>query len=343
MYVHCMFCRVHLASNEVIEHFPIGRRLAFDAAKGRLWVVCRTCTRWNLTPLEERWEAIEDCERVFATVRTRVSTEQIGLARTREGLELVRIGSPLRPEFAAWRYGDQFGRRWRHHAMVMGGTGAILVGAAVAGPMLGIAAGVSGAILGTGVRRWSRSRDRIARVPTGSRSIHRFVEVHRHHLDKAHLYRSEDRKGLALDLPTDQGVWTLENDRALGALRQLMPAINVGGARSADVQDAVAAIERRGDPMHFVLAIAGSKPWNASGNLATMQSAFRLGLEMAVNEESERAALEGELSALHESWKGAEEIASISDNMFVPAWIERFIEEHRPTVVAPTIVMPPRK
>lgn len=36
----------------------MGRRLAFDGAKGRLWVVCRKCKRWNLTPLEERWEAI---------------------------------------------------------------------------------------------------------------------------------------------------------------------------------------------------------------------------------------------------------------------------------------------
>ena len=31
----------------------------------------------------------------------------------REGLDLVRIGEPLRPEFAAWRYGDQLGERMR--------------------------------------------------------------------------------------------------------------------------------------------------------------------------------------------------------------------------------------
>jgi len=41
----------------------------------------------------------------------RASTDNIGIARHPEGLELVRIGKPLRPEFAAWRYGDQFGRR----------------------------------------------------------------------------------------------------------------------------------------------------------------------------------------------------------------------------------------
>ena len=108
-----MFCKKPLGSNEVVEAFPVGRRLAFDPAKGRLWVVCRSCERWNLTPLEERWEAVETCERLFRATRIRTSTENVGLARHTEGLELVRIGEPLRPEFAAWRYGDQFRRRRR--------------------------------------------------------------------------------------------------------------------------------------------------------------------------------------------------------------------------------------
>ena len=59
VYSTCLFCHSPLGENEVVERFPIGRRLAFDAAKGRLWVICRKCARWNLTPLEERWEAIE--------------------------------------------------------------------------------------------------------------------------------------------------------------------------------------------------------------------------------------------------------------------------------------------
>src|SRR5687767_1870588 len=98
MYRTCLFCSSALGSNEAVEHFPVGRRLAFDAAKGRLWVVCRKCERWNLTPLEERWEAIEECERAFRATRLRVSTDEIGLARLKEGLELVRIGEPQRPE-----------------------------------------------------------------------------------------------------------------------------------------------------------------------------------------------------------------------------------------------------
>ena len=71
----------------------------------------RRCRRWNLSPLDERWEAIEECEKQFRDTRQRLSTENIALARLREGLELVRIGRPLRPEFAAWRYGRQFIKR----------------------------------------------------------------------------------------------------------------------------------------------------------------------------------------------------------------------------------------
>jgi hypothetical protein len=59
VYTTCIFCHGALGANEAIEHFPVGRRLAFDGEKGRLWVVCRRCERWNLTPIEERWEAIE--------------------------------------------------------------------------------------------------------------------------------------------------------------------------------------------------------------------------------------------------------------------------------------------
>ena len=52
MYATCLFCHARLGINDAVEQFPVGRRLAFDAAKGRLWVVCDGCGRWNLSPLE---------------------------------------------------------------------------------------------------------------------------------------------------------------------------------------------------------------------------------------------------------------------------------------------------
>jgi hypothetical protein len=48
---------------------------------------------------------------------------------------------------------------------------------------------------------------------------------------------------------------------------------------------------------------------------------------MVSHEESERRALEGELSVLEDAWREAEEIAGISDNMFLPEDISRRLTE----------------
>ena len=83
MYSTCIFCHAGLGANNSIEPFPIGRRLAFDPAQGRLWVVCSKCERWNLSPIEERFEAIEDCDRLYRGTYVRMSTGNIGIARMR--------------------------------------------------------------------------------------------------------------------------------------------------------------------------------------------------------------------------------------------------------------------
>ena len=129
MYTTCLHRHRDLGANEHVAAFPVGGRLAFDAARGRLWVVCPHCARWNLTPLEERWEAIETCERLYRGTHRRVATDQVGLAALGGGFDLIRIGQPVRPEFAAWRYGAELVRRqWRD----LGGA-ALTLGASVGG------------------------------------------------------------------------------------------------------------------------------------------------------------------------------------------------------------------
>jgi hypothetical protein len=118
VYSSCLFCRAGFGANDAIEHLPVGRRIAYDAALGRLWLVCRTCGRWNLTPFDERWEAIDECERHFVVTRLRVFSDNVGLARLDEGLELVRIGKPLRP--SSPRGGT--GRRWSSGTGTAGST-----------------------------------------------------------------------------------------------------------------------------------------------------------------------------------------------------------------------------
>ena len=51
--------------------------------------------------------------------------------------------------------------------------------------------------------------------------------------------------------------------------------------------------------------------------LANLPHEVRLALEMASHEETERRALEGELALLEDAWQEAEEIAAISDDLFV--------------------------
>jgi hypothetical protein len=54
---------------------------------------------------------------------------------------------------------------------------------------------------------------------------------------------------------------------------------------------------------------------------------LRLALEMMSHEESERRALEGELYLLEQAWKEAEEIAGISDDLFLPQEISTKLGE----------------
>jgi hypothetical protein len=354
MYSTCLFCHTTLGANEAVEHFPVGRRLAFDAAKGRLWVVCRKCERWNLTPIEERWEAIEECERSFRDTRLRVSTDQIGLSRLSEGLELVRIGKPLRPEFAAWRYGDQFGRRRRR---LMLGVGAAAVGVAtvvIISPFAGVSIVASGQALQFGhfwFDLWQRTRV-AARVRDNDGNL-RLISGH-HVKETVVLSPTTDSEwGLrVMHRPlrysttpwwryARDGVQTdIRGEDAVRAAAQLLPKINREGASANVIKGAVKIATEHEDPLvvfdRTAREAATRSTWRIHGKgamLAGMPLELRLALEMASHEESERRAMEGELNLLEDAWREAEEIASISDDMFLPAEVSQSLEEIKRRVV----------
>ena len=111
MYTTCTFCYQSLGTNALLESFPVARRVAFDPAKGCLWAICPNCARWNLAPMDDRWEAADECERRFRHTALRYSSGNIGLAWLSDDVELIRIGAALRPEVAAWRYGRLLQRR----------------------------------------------------------------------------------------------------------------------------------------------------------------------------------------------------------------------------------------
>jgi hypothetical protein len=304
----------------------VGRRIAFDAGKGRLWIVCRQCERWNLTPLEERWEAVEEAERLFRDTRVRVSTDHVGLARVREGLELVRIGRPLRPEFAAWRYGDQFGRRRRK--ALLSSTGAIVVvgSAMTAGLVTGV---VSAALLGMPGnlhQLWTTHRTR-ARIRVDNGYVFRLKQKQ---LRETRI-RPDGAGGLLLDLKSaargshPRQFSGSEAERIAGLL---MPRLNSDGASRTLVQDSVQLLERAGGPDTFVPQLLQRPPlpsWLARKHrpedgitLGVLPPVHRLALEMTLHEEEERLAMQGELQALELAWRDAEEVAAIADDLLLP-------------------------
>ena len=328
MYTTCMFCRKPLGTNEVVETFPVGCRLAFDAARGRLWVVCRKCERWNLTPLEERWEAVEDCERIFRDTRLRVSTENIGLARHREGLTLVRIGEPLRPEFAAWSYGDQFGRRRLRTGIYTAGA---LGAAAAGGAVIGLTVSVSILFMLLFGTPWQLRR-KVVEIPRGGRRtmVLRSVDV-----STTRLRLSEDGAGLRLQVSnysslSGQQIW-LQGEEARRVAAVILPAINTAGGKKRTVRDAVDLIEAAGTPERLVTDLASVDDFNMNdgspGFIWKMPEPTRLALEMALHEEQERRALEGELRVLEQAWREAEENAGIADNLLLPEGAEDFVRE----------------
>jgi hypothetical protein len=353
VFATCIFCNGPLGANDSVESFPVGRRLAFDSKKGRLWVVCPRCTRWNLSPLDERWNAIDQCERAYRSTTLRVSTDNIGLARLGDGLELVRIGAPLRPEFAAWRYGARFNRRRRRVQLAAAGGAAATVALGVAlaptvapfvltGTISIIAfpglTTVMGAIpmIGlVGIRDYLRDDRIIARLAPPATQRESRAPGFAFGREQPLVVRARQMSGSSLELGRDGsatlhvvhdgGIARYEGTAALQTMSVLVASSNRLGASDTEVRTAVSRIERRGDAAGYLASV--SHLGAARGRVFSMLNAYRqlgalrldpaerLALEMAMHEETERRALEGELALLATAWKEAEEIAAIADEL----------------------------
>lgn len=338
VYSACLFCHADLGRNDSLETLGIGHRIAFDAVKGRLWVVCTECGRWNLTPFEERWEAVEECERLFRATRLRVATDNIGLAQPRWGFELVRIGAALRPEIAAWRYGTKLLSR----APTVAGYAKSL--------------GVGGNTV-MRLRTLPRRHEVLARV----RHERSRIAIRYAHLPYAEILRPDRDETWRLRVRHDHGLAMLEGAEAMKAARVLLTALNDGTAPEGLVRAAVAKLDDAGHSDNYFVrvgALALSTSWGrrpiAEGGLKNVRSSDtkrplaerlilrlttrsfwshggtgseerillhrvgdvdRLALEMAANEDAERNALAGELTQLREAWREAEEIAAIADHL----------------------------
>ncbi|MES2307106.1 MAG: hypothetical protein V4558_16515 [Gemmatimonadota bacterium] len=325
MYSTCLFCTKALGRNEVIETLPIGRRIAFDAAQGRLWVVCRHCAKWNLVPFDTRLESIETAEGLFRSTRVRFSTDNIGIARVREGLELVRVGPALRPEFAAWRYGDQFGRRRKQNLLIGAGLAAVGVGLIAGGAAVGIGAGL-GPQLARAVIKSIRGRRIIVRVPREGADP---IQLTAASADRARFQAlTSGGWGIRTRLDANRifGVRTSrsgEDDQVITGpdaervLAGILGHTNRWMGKKAEVQEAVELVESKGDLHELVTGIDEYSRYSRLRLVKDLPKTWRLATEMALHEQSERDALSGELALLEWQWKEAERLAHISDSLAI--------------------------
>jgi hypothetical protein len=98
----------------------------------------------------------------------------------------------------------------------------------------------------------------------------------------------------------------------------------------------VGVIEAAGAPERFgTWAASQLRAWIArqtfgdTGDMTQIPAPARRAVEMAQHEESERRALEGELSTLHAAWRHADEIAKIADGLLLNPDVERRFEAIR--------------
>jgi hypothetical protein len=257
MYTTCLFCNSDLGVNRALPTFPVGTRLAFDAQRGRLWVVCAVCDRWNLSPLDERWEAIEECERRFRMTQIRFSTDNIGLAYLTEGLALIRIGPALKPEIAAWRYGRLLGRwlpaarrdPFLRMARKLAGRGEAAINFTFRR--------VLGVHLGYDLSTWLRVHGQGDRVLAVTRGDEGGVAVIRaRDLDRAELIRPDPQAPWRLQVRHRDGVTTLSGDAGLHVAGKLLAVLNGGGATEAEVRYAVTKLEDAGNPESYFARVA---------------------------------------------------------------------------------------
>jgi hypothetical protein len=324
VYRHCIFCSAELGSNDCIEEFPVGRSLAVEAWTGRLWAICPGCGRWNLAPIDERWEAVESAERLFRDCASRVQSDQIGLAALADGTRLVRVGRPLPGELAAWRYGEELVRR-RRRALLR--TTARFLFADV-GLVLFLA------------ERAERRQAVLQRFLPANASGHE-LWVRARHLHGARVLGGAEGQVMRMDVPGSDVVspstpWraemrgptvTLDGAAARGTLARALVHVNLGGAPRRRTREAVATLERAGSAEKYLarLVSRGALGFvrrfgrlrlvrhDGDDQAAPLGTVETLALEMALHDRAERQALGGDLQALEAAWREADEIARIAD------------------------------
>ena len=211
--------------------------------------------RMELTPLEERWEAVEECQRHFQTAEARASSANVGISRS-PGLDLIRIGPALRDEVANWRYGPRFDHRRRRAWLITAATGAVALATVGGVTALGMLSSVVAmALWGTAFvtlyivalvtplrRRIGPGRDVTFVTPAGAVIRVPYAALHRITLTRRERRRRAPTIGVRL--PPDAGDVELHGNEALVALSAVLPRMNWRGAPLSSIRQATELLDR---------------------------------------------------------------------------------------------------
>jgi hypothetical protein len=307
MYRACAFCSGKLDGDGGPSGLGVGRRLAFDEWKGRLWVICPKCRRWNLAPLDDRLERIEALARAARSGRVAAATEQVALIHW-HGYDLVRVGNPPRIEFATWRYGERLKARRREQLKFVVPLTVTTVGLAVA---VNVAAGGS-----VGVFVWnmpSMARALYTRIvgrrvlglaePPICERCGSVMRLQAKHVAHARLVpETHAHLALIVSCPNCRSAGAmLVGPDAQAALQLGLTYLALSRRDRRRAEDAARLIEVAGGPEELIRDVA-----RRERTLQSLAAERLLALEMAVDERAE-------VQELERQWQEAEEIADIAD------------------------------
>ena len=322
-----MVCATPFESNDQLEHLPLGRRVAFDPVRGRLWVVCRACRRWSLAPMEDRWEALEELEKLTVDRATLLSqTDNIALLRSGP-LEIVRVGRAQLTEEAWWRYGRELTARKRNwDKLGVAGTltaGAVLAGGWATGGMTFLGAWLLFNHGGSTVRdgaRWLRFGSSAWRGEQACASCgFRLRALSYRDRTSVGIFPGEEPGEVTLAARCPRcgryrdGGLLLSGHEAERTLRRVLAYHHFSGASERRVVAAARLIQAAGSPEDLTRIVVKD-----GRRLGDLQRTGGIALEIAANEATEQRLLELELAELEAHWRREEELASIVDGELTP-------------------------
>lgn len=330
MYRRCLTCGAPFPPNGSVESLPLGARLAYDPRQGRLWQLCLRCRRWSLVPLEARWEALEELERLARDRgRTLSDTGRISLIRVGP-LELVRVGPVSLQEESWWRFGREFRDR-RLRAAALSSAGALGVGALAVGGWV-----TGGLALVAGWAAWNQKEWAADRLQDLSRRVRLGGTAWRGERtcavcgtgvgilpfgrsDEVVLRSDPVRPGeVVLSVACrrcrdDTGGLELRAAEAERALERLLAYRNHRGAEPGTVEAAARRVEDAGSAPSFTRQVAEGEP-----SLGSIGPTAGVALEIALAGSRERRLMEMEAAELEAHWRREEELAEIIDGELTP-------------------------